>query len=58
MAYMEWMVSIASQTSGVRAWELARDAQHYDIMHPLLDQDILCLSIRQPQQSSQHRQPQ
>jgi len=30
-------VSIASQTSGVKAWELARAAEHYDIIRPLLD---------------------
>ena len=37
MVYVEQMVSIASQTSDVRAWELARV-----IMRPLLDK-IFCV---------------
>jgi len=47
---MERMVSIASQTSGVRACELARAAEHYDVMRPLLDKnsDILCPSVVNP----------
>jgi len=36
------MVSIASQTSDVKAWELACAAEHYDIIHPLLDK-IFCV---------------
>jgi len=41
MTYMERMVTIASQTSGVRASELARTVEHY-IMRPLLDK-IFCV---------------
>jgi len=41
-AYVEWMVSVASQTSDVMAWELAPAVEHYNIMHPLLDK-IFCV---------------
>ena len=44
-AHVERMVSIASQTSGVKAWELAHAAtaaEHYDIIPPLLDK-IFCV---------------
>jgi len=41
-AYVEQMVSVASQTSGVKAWELAHAAKHYDITFPLLDK-IFCV---------------
>jgi len=44
MAYVQRMVSVTSQTSGVTIWKLARAAEHYDIMRPLLDK-IFCPSI-------------
>ena len=34
-AYVERMASVASQTSGVKARELARAAEHYDIICPI-----------------------
>ena len=49
-AYMERMVSTASQTSGVKAWErcMAHAAEHYDITRRHAGQDILCPSIVNP----------
>jgi len=44
IGYVERMVSIASQMSGVKAWELARD-----IMCLLLDKICCAPSHRQPQ---------
>jgi len=44
MAYVQRMVSVTSQTSDVTIWKLARAAEHYDIMRPLLGK-IFCPSI-------------
>ena len=36
------MLSIASQTSGDEAWVLARHAEHYETVRPLLNK-VLCV---------------
>jgi hypothetical protein len=41
--FVEKMVAIASQTSGIEAWQLACTAEHYDIMKTLLEK-IFCMS--------------
>jgi Zn-dependent M32 family carboxypeptidase len=36
-AYVEKMVWIASNSSGEDAWQLARNAEHYHMMKPVLE---------------------